>query len=162
MSNPGTPVNIGIDEAARQAIADGLSRLLADTYTLYLMTHNFHWNVTGPFFHDLHQLFEEQYTELAEAVDEIAERIRTLGFPAPGTYSAYQKLSSIREVEGVPSAEEMVRHLVHANETVVRTAREILPIAQQAKDESTAALIADRMVVHEKAAWMLRSFLERP
>lgn len=155
-----SPVNIGIDETARQGIAEGLSRLLADSYTLYLMTHNFHWNVTGPFFRDLHLMFEEQYTELAQAVDVIAERIRTLGFPAPGTYKAFSDLSSIREVDGVPSAEEMVQLLVQSNETVVRTAREILPAAQQANDESTASLIADRMVIHEKTAWMLRSFLD--
>lgn len=156
-----SPVNIGIDETARQEIAEGLSRLLADSYTLYMMTHNFHWNVTGPFFRDLHLLFEEQYTDLAEAVDVIAERIRTLGFPAPGTYKAFSEMSSIREVDGVPSAEEMVRILVEGNEAVVRTAREVLPSAQRANDESTDSLIADRMNVHEKSAWMLRSFLDQ-
>lgn len=155
-----SPVNIGIDATARQEIAEGLSRLLADSYTLYLMTHNFHWNVTGPFFRDLHLMFEEQYTELANAVDVIAERIRTLGFPAPGTYNAFAELSSIREVDGVPSAEEMVQLLVEGNESVVRTAREILPAAQDANDESTDSLIADRMVIHEKTAWMLRSVLD--
>lgn len=154
-------VNIGIDPESRKKIAGGLSRLLADTYTLYLMTHNFHWNVTGPFFRDLHLMFEEQYNELALAVDAIAERIRSLGHPAPGTYAAYAKLSSIKEVEGVPSAEEMVALLVQGNEAVVRTAREILPAAQEAGDESTASLISDRMVIHEKTAWMLRSVLER-
>lgn len=153
-------VNIGIDAESRQEIANGVSRLLADSYTLYLMTHNFHWNVTGPFFRDLHLMFEEQYTELATAVDVIAERIRTLGVPAPGTYAEFSRLSSIDEISGVPKAEEMVRHLVAANEAVVRTAREILPIAQDANDESTASLIADRMVIHEKTAWMLRSFLD--
>ena len=154
-------VNIGIDADSRKSIADGVARLLADSYTLYLMTHNFHWNVTGPFFRDLHLMFEEQYTELATAVDLIAERIRTLGFPAPGTYKAYVELSSIKEVDGVPSAERMVQHLVEANEAVVRTARSILPLAQEADDESTASLIADRMVNHEKTAWMLRSLLEK-
>lgn len=154
-------VNIGIDADERKIIADGLARLLADTYTLYLMTHNFHWNVTGPFFRDLHLMFEEQYTELATAVDLIAERIRTLGFPAPGTYKQYANLSSIKETEGVPSAENMVQRLVEGNEAVVRTARSVLPQAQQADDESTASLLADRMVVHEKTAWMLRSFLQK-
>ena len=153
-------VNIGINVEARQAIADGVSRLLADSYTLYLMTHNFHWNVTGPFFRDLHLMFEEQYSELAIGVDVIAERIRTLGIAAPGTYTDFARLSSIEEINGVPKAEVMVQYLVSANETVVRTAREILPIAQEANDESTASLIADRMVVHEKTAWMLRSFLD--
>lgn len=156
-----TVVNIGIDEKARKEIADGLSYLLADTYTLYLMTHNFHWNVTGPFFNDLHKMFEAQYTELAEAVDLIAERIRTLGFPAPGTYKAYAKLSSIEEHDEVPGAEDMVSLLVKGNEAVVRTARSVLPIAQDSRDESTVTLVADRMVVHEKTAWMLRSFLEK-
>lgn len=154
-------VNIGIEAPARKEIADGLSYLLADTYTLYLMTHNFHWNVTGPFFRELHLMFEEQYTELAAAVDLIAERIRTLGFPAPGSYKAFARLGSIEEHEDVPSAEEMVRFLVEGNESVVRTARSVLPMAQDVNDESTVTLIADRMVVHEKTAWMLRSFLEK-
>ena len=160
MASQQQAVNIGIDATARKSIADGLSHLLADTYTLYLMTHNFHWNVTGPFFRDLHLMFEEQYNELALAVDAIAERIRTLGVPAPGTYAAFVRLSSIDEVEDVPKAEEMVQHLVNANEAVVRTARRILPSAQEAADESTVSLITDRMVIHEKTAWMLRSFLE--
>ncbi len=150
-------IDIGIDEEARKGIAEGLGELLADTYTLYLKTHNFHWNVVGPRFRELHLMFEEQYTELAVAVDDIAERIRTLGFPAPGTYSAYAKLSTIEETEGVPSAEEMIRILTEDNETVVRTARRILPSAQEVGDESTASLIADRMVIHEKTAWMIRS-----
>lgn len=154
-------VNIGIEAPARKEIADGLSYLLADTYTLYLMTHNFHWNVTGPFFRDLHLMFEEQYTELATAVDLIAERVRTLGFPAPGTYKAYAKLSSIEEHEDVPPAEVMVRLLVEGNEAVVRTARSVLPLAQEVHDESTVSLLADRMVIHEKTAWMLRSFLQK-
>ena len=152
-------INIGIDDAARAEIAGGLKRLLADTYTLYLMTHNYHWNVTGPRFRDLHLLWEEQYTELAVAVDDVAERIRTLGHPAPGTYREFASLTSIDEPAAVPDAEGMLRDLITAQETVVRTAREILPPAQDAGDESSASLIADRMVVHEKAAWMLRSLL---
>jgi starvation-inducible DNA-binding protein len=153
-------INIGINKDDRQTIAEGLGELLADTYTLYLKTHNFHWNVTGPRFRELHLMFEEQYTELATAVDDIAERIRTLGFPAPGTYADYSTLSAIEETPGVPQAEEMIAILTADNETVVRTARRVLPLAQQADDESTASLIADRMVVHEKTAWMIRSLLE--
>ena len=152
-------INIGIDDEARAAIAAGLKRLLADTYTLYLKTHNYHWNVTGPRFRDLHLLWEEQYTELAVAVDDVAERIRTLGHPAPGTYREFAGLTSIAEPDNVLDAEGMLRDLVEAQEAVVRTAREILPPAQGAGDESSASLIADRMVVHEKAAWMLRSLL---
>lgn len=152
-------VNIGIPEADRKAIADALSRLLADTYTLYLMTHNFHWNVTGPMFRTLHLMFEEQYTEMATAVDEIAERIRTLGYPAPGTYRDFGKLTSLKEPEGVPAAEDMIVKLVEGNEAVVRTCREALPLAQEGNDESTASLISDRLRVHEKTAWMLRSLL---
>jgi starvation-inducible DNA-binding protein len=153
------PVNIGLDESVREKIAKGLSKVLADTYTLYLQTHNFHWNVTGPHFRNLHLMFEEQYTELATAVDDIAERIRTLGFPAPGTYKAYAQLTDIAEVDDIPEAFEMVRLLAQANETVVRSCREILPAAQEADDESTASLLSDRMVIHEKTAWMLRSLL---
>lgn len=152
-------IDIGIDEAKRKLIAEGLGELLADTYTLYLKTHNFHWNITGPRFRELHLMFEEQYTELAVAVDDIAERIRTLGFPAPGTYSQFASLASIKETSGVPSANEMVQILTEDNESVVRTSRRILPSAQDVGDESTASLIADRMVVHEKTAWMLRSLL---
>lgn len=152
-------VNIGISEDTREQIAIGLGKVLADTYTLYLQTHNFHWNVTGPHFRDLHLMFEEQYTELATAVDDIAERIRTLGFPAPGTYRAYAKLTDIEEVDEIPEAFEMVRLLAQANETVVRSCRQLLPTAQEADDESTASLLSDRMVVHEKTAWMLRSLL---
>ena len=152
-------INIGIDEEARAEVAGGLKRLLADTYTLYLKTHNYHWNVTGPRFRDLHLLWEEQYTELAVAVDDVAERIRTLGHPAPGTYREFAALTSIEEPETVPDAESMLRDLVRAQETVVRTAREVLPPAQDAGDESSVSLIADRLVVHEKAAWMLRSLL---
>ncbi|MBO6825971.1 MAG: DNA starvation/stationary phase protection protein [Sneathiella sp.] len=152
-------INIGIDQGDMEKIADGLKHLLADSYTLYLQTHNFHWNVTGPKFRELHLMFEEQYTELATAVDEIAERIRTLGVVAPGTYQAFAKLSSIKEVEDVPEAEEMVRILTSAHETVVRTCRDALKLAQDADDESTAALVSDRMRIHEKTAWMLRSLL---
>ncbi|MFT6389429.1 MAG: starvation-inducible DNA-binding protein [Cellvibrionaceae bacterium] len=155
----GYQIDIGIDETERKAIAEGLGHLLADTYSLYLKTHNFHWNIVGPRFRELHLMFEEQYTELAVAVDDIAERIRALGFPAPGTYSQYAELSSIKETEGVPSADAMIRILTEDNEAVVRTARRILPSAQKVGDESTASLIADRMVVHEKTAWMIRSLL---
>ena len=153
-------IDIGISEQQRQAIADGLSRLLADTYTLYLKTHNFHWNVTGPMFNTLHLMFEQQYNELSLAVDAIAERIRALGFPAPGTYSAYAKLSSIKETEGVPSAEEMIQLLVEGQEAVARTARQIFPTVDEANDEPTADLLTQRMQVHEKTAWMLRSLLQ--
>lgn len=152
-------INIGIDSGDRAKIAGGLNRLLADTYTLYLKTHNYHWNVTGPRFRDLHLLFEEQYTELALAVDAVAERIRTLGYPAPGTYSEFAELSSIEEVAGTRPAEDMLTDLVTAHEIVVRTCRQVLPDAQDVADESTASLVADRMAVHEKAAWMLRSLL---
>lgn len=153
-------LNIGIDEASRAKIAEGLSRLLADTYTLYLKTHNFHWNVTGPMFQTLHLMFETQYTELALAVDLIAERIRALGYPAPGTYSEYVKLSSIPETPGVPKAKEMIRLLVEGQEAVVRTARSIFPVVEEVNDEPTADLLTQRMQVHEKTAWMLRSLLE--
>lgn len=152
-------VNIGIEQSDREAIVKGLSHLLADTYTLYLKTHNFHWNVTGPMFQSLHAMFEMQYTELALAVDAIAERIRTLGYPAPGSYSEYAELSSISETRGVPEAEEMIRLLVEANEAVVRTARSVFPAAEKASDESTVDLLAERMSIHEKTAWMLRSTL---
>lgn len=159
MTNP-APIDIGITETHRQQIAEGLGHVLADTYTLYLKTHNFHWNVVGPRFRELHLMFEEQYNELALAVDAIAERIRTLGFAAPGTYRAYAELATIEETEGVPDADTMIRILTQDNETVVRTARKILTIAQDANDESTASLISDRLVVHEKTAWMIRSLLD--
>lgn len=152
-------IDIGIPEAQRKEIADGLSRLLADTYTLYLQTHNFHWNVTGPQFQTLHLMFESQYTELAAAVDLIAERIRALGLPAPGTYSQYAELSSIKEVPGVPKAEEMIEILVRGQEAVVRTARSVFPAVEKVNDEPTADLLTQRMQVHEKTAWMLRSML---
>ncbi|MCZ7566633.1 MAG: DNA starvation/stationary phase protection protein [Burkholderiales bacterium] len=153
-------IDIGIGEKDRTKIAAGLSRVLADTYTLYLKTHNFHWNVTGPMFNTLHLMFEQQYNELALAVDAIAERIRALGHPAPGSYKAYAKLSSIVEADDVPSAEEMIAELVKGNETVAKTARSVFPAAEKASDESTADLLTQRMQVHEKTAWMLRSMLE--
>jgi starvation-inducible DNA-binding protein len=153
-------VNIGIEADARQEIAEGLSRLLADTYTLYLKTHYFHWNVTGPMFQTLHLMFETQYTELALAVDLIAERIRALGFPAPGSYTQYAKLSSIPETTTVPKAEEMIKLLVEGQEAVCRTARSIFPIIEKVSDEPTADLLTQRLQLHEKTAWMLRSLLD--
>ncbi|MBF2089826.1 MAG: DNA starvation/stationary phase protection protein [Synechococcales cyanobacterium K32_A2020_035] len=153
------PINIGMAENERREIAQGLSKLLADTYTLYLKTHNFHWNVTGPMFRTLHLMFEEQYNELALAVDLIAERIRALGFPAPGTYKEFAALSSIGEEDGVPSAEDMIRKLVEGQEAVVCTARSLFATVDQANDEPTADLLTQRMQVHEKTAWMLRSLL---
>ena len=152
-------IEIGIDEAQREQIADGLSHLLADSYTLYLKTHNYHWNVTGPLFNTLHTLFEEQYVELAAAVDEIAERIRALGVLAPGSYSAFADMTSIDEETGHPSAEDMIANLVKGQEAVVRTARKALPAAQDAGDEPTVDLLTQRMQIHEKNAWMLRSML---
>jgi starvation-inducible DNA-binding protein len=150
-------INIGINKSDRSDISDGLKKLLADSYTLYLQTHNFHWNVTGPQFRELHLMFEEQYNELWTAVDEIAERIRTLGFPAPGTYAEFSRLSSIEEVEGVPAAQDMVTILTAGHERVVQTARQVLKTAQNADDESSASLVSDRMRIHEKTAWMLRA-----
>lgn len=152
-------IDIGIEESQRQKIAEGLSRVLADTYSLYLKTHAFHWNVTGPQFQTLHTLFETQYTELATAIDEVAERIRALGVFAPGSYSQFAKLSSVKEETGVPSAEEMIRQLVQDNETVVRTLRSVIPLAEAGQDEATADLLVGRMRIHEKTAWMLRSLL---
>ncbi len=156
----GQPINIGISEADRQTIVDGLSRLLADSYTLYLQTHNFHWNVTGPMFNTLHTMFMTQYTEQWGALDLIAERIRALGFPAPGTYAEYARLSSVKEVTGVPKAMEMVRILVDAQEATARTARSLFPVVEAANDQPTSDLITQRLDVHEKTAWMLRSLLE--
>ncbi|MEQ8442292.1 MAG: Dps family protein [Alphaproteobacteria bacterium] len=152
-------IDIGIPEKDRKAIADGLSHVLADSYTLYLKTHNFHWNVTGPMFNTLHLMFEQQYNELALAVDEIAERIRALGEKAPGTYAAFAKLTEIEEEEGTPDAEEMIRQLVRGHETVARTARSVFPTAEAGSDEPTADLLTQRLQVHEKTAWMLRSML---
>jgi starvation-inducible DNA-binding protein len=153
-------INIGISPEDRKAIADGLSRLLADSYTLYLKTHNFHWNVKGPMFQTLHLLFETQYLELALAVDMVAERIRALDYPAPGTYAEFVKLSSIAEPKGVPKATAMIQELVAGQEAVVRTARSIFPLVDKVGDEATADLLTQRMQLHEKNAWMLRSLLE--
>lgn len=153
-------INIGIDQEDRENIAKGLSKVLADSYTLYLKTHNYHWNVTGPMFNTLHLMFEGQYTELAAAVDEIAERIRALGVFAPGSYKAFAALTEIQEENDVPSAEEMIEQLVIGQETVARTAREVFKLAEQASDEPTADLLTQRMQIHEKNAWMLRSMLD--
>lgn len=153
-------INISIKKADREKIGEGLSRLLADSYTLYLKTHNFHWNVTGPMFSTLHNLFETHYMELATAVDEIAERIRALGVNAPGSYKQFAELSSIEEETGTPNAEHMIRQLVEGQETVVRTARSIFPLVDGANDEPSADLLTQRMQIHEKNAWMLRSLLE--
>jgi starvation-inducible DNA-binding protein len=152
-------INIGINQKDREEITAGLSRLLADSYTLYLKTHNYHWNVEGPLFNTLHLMFEQQYTELATAVDTIAERIRALGEPAPGSYAAFSKLSTIDEEESVPAAEAMIANLVKGQEAVVRTARSIFPPVERANDEPTADLLTQRMQIHEKNAWMLRSML---
>ncbi|NLY27783.1 MAG: DNA starvation/stationary phase protection protein [Alcaligenaceae bacterium] len=153
-------IDIGIPEADRKKIAEGLSALLADSYALYLMTHNFHWNVTGPQFNSLHNMFMIQYTEQWNALDTIAERIRSLGFPAPGTYKEFTKLASIQEVEGVPKATDMIRYLVMAQEATARTARKVFPIAEEANDQPTADILTQRIDVHQKTAWMLRSLLE--
>ncbi len=152
-------IDIGIAPKQRKEIAAGLSRLLADSYTLYLKTHNYHWNVTGPQFNTLHLMFEQQYTELATAVDEIAERIRALGEPAPGSYKQFAKLTRIEEEDKVPDAETMLRQLVIGQETIVRTAREMFPVVDKAADEPTADLLTQRMQIHEKNAWMMRSML---
>jgi starvation-inducible DNA-binding protein len=156
----GVRIDIGIGDKARAEIARGLSALLADSYTLYLMTHNFHWNVTGPDFNSLHAMFMAQYTEQWNALDVIAERIRALGHPAPGTYREFVKLASIKEVEGVPRAMDMVRHLVAAQEATARTARKLFPVVEAANDQPTMDVLTQRLVVHEKTAWMLRSLLE--
>lgn len=153
-------IEIGIDPSDRESIADGLANLLADTYTLYLKTQSFHWNVTGPMFRALHEMFEEQYTELAGAVDLIAERIRALGHNAPGSFSQFMKLASVQEESGSPAAEEMVRQLVSGHEAVVRTARNAFTTSEEAEDQVTMDMLTERMQVHEKAAWMLRSLLQ--
>ena len=153
-------VNIGIDAEHRQQVAKTLSKVLADTYTLYLETHNYHWNVTGRMFQTLHLMFEQQYNELWLAVDLIAERIRALGFPAPGTYGELARLTSIEEHEGVPKAEEMIRHLIEGHEATERTVRTAFKLAETAGDQSTCDLLTQRLQVHEKTAWMLRSLLE--
>ncbi|WP_036666490.1 Dps family protein [Paludibacterium yongneupense] len=154
-------MDIGINEQDRRQIVQGLSRLLADSYTLYLKTHNFHWNVTGPMFQTLHLMFEQQYTELSLAVDLIAERIRALGHPAPGSYAEFARLTSIEEASGVPRAEDMIRQLVEGHETLCRTARSLFPDVDRAADEPSADLLTQRLQVHEKTAWMLRSLLEK-
>ena len=153
-------INIGINEKDRKKIAEGLSRVLADTYTLYLKTHNFHWNVTGPMFQTLHLMFMTQYNEIWMAVDLVAERIRALGYPAPGSYKEFAALTSIKDSSGTVSAKEMIRQLVAGQEAVVRTAREVLPVADKAGDQPTVDLLSARMEVHEENAWMLRSLLE--
>ena len=154
-------IDTGISAKNRAAIAQGLSRLLADTYVLYLKTHSFHWNVEGPMFQTLHQMFMEQYTETWNAIDLVAERIRSLGHYAPGTYAEYNKLARIKETPGVPKAEQMVRLLIEGQEAIVKTAREVLPIAEKADDQPTLDLLTQRMQVHEKNAWMLRSLLKK-
>lgn len=154
-------LNIGIPKESRKRIAEGLSRLLADSYSLYLKTHNFHWNVTGPQFNSLHQMFMEQYTEIWNAIDDIAERIRALGFFAPGTYSEFSKLTSIKEAKGVPKATKMVQELIDGHEAVARTAREVFPACEEGHDEASLDLLTTRIQIHEKTAWMLRSTLEK-
>jgi starvation-inducible DNA-binding protein len=160
MNAKSVKIDIGLSEESRAEIATGLSGLLADSYTLYLMTHKFHWNVKGPMFNSLHQMFMEQYTEQWSALDLVAERIRALGYPAPGTYAEFAKLATIKEVDGVPKAMDMVRHLVSAQEATARTARKLLPLVDKADDQPTADLLTQRLDVHEKTAWMLRSLLE--
>jgi len=161
MAKNGDSLNIGISAANRKSIASGLSRVLADTYTLYLKTHNYHWNVTGPQFNDLHAMFMGQYTELWNSVDLIAERIRSLGHAAPGTYKSFAALSSIKEEEGVPSATKMLKNLLAGHETVARTCRDAFPAAEKASDQPTMDLLTQRLQVHEKTAWMLRSILDQ-
>jgi starvation-inducible DNA-binding protein len=159
-NNKPLTINIGLSEKDREKIAHGLSRMLADTYTLYLKTHNFHWNVTGPMFQTLHLMFMTQYNESWLAVDSLAERIRALGYPAPGSYKQFAGLTSIKESDGVPNAREMIRELVEGQEAVVRTARAVFPLAEKAGDQATADLLTQRMMIHEQNAWMLRSLLE--
>ena len=154
------PIDVGISDGDRKAIAAGLSRFLADTYTLYLKTHNFHWNVTGPMFQTLHLMFETHYNELWLATDLIAERIRALGAPAPATYTEFSLLSSIKEQQGHVEAEQMIRLLVEGHQAVIRTARSVFPVAEKAQDQVTIDLLTQRMQIHEKTAWMLRSLLE--
>jgi starvation-inducible DNA-binding protein len=154
-------MDTGISAKDRNAIAGGLSRLLADTYILYLKTHNFHWNVEGPMFQTLHQMFMDQYTEAWNAIDQIAERIRALGHYAPGSYKQYLSLASVKEAEGVPRAEQMVRQLIAGQEAVARTARSVLPLAEGANDQPTLDLLTQRLNIHEKNAWMLRSLLKK-
>ena len=160
MGKKNASINIGMSDSDRAKIAEGLSALLADSYTLYMMTHNFHWNVTGPRFNDLHNMFMGQYTEQWNALDTIAERIRALGHPAPGTYKEFVKLASIKEIDGVPKAADMVRHLMEAQEATARTARKLFPVVDAANDQPTADLLTQRMDIHEKTAWMLRSLMD--
>ena len=160
MGKKNASINIGMSDSDRAKIVDGLSALLADSFTLYMMTHNFHWNVTGPRFNDLHNMFMGQYTEQWNALDTIAERIRALGHPAPGTYKEFVKLASIKEIDGVPKAADMVRHLMEAQEATARTARKLFPVVDAANDQPTADLLTQRLEIHEKTAWMLRSLLE--
>jgi len=152
-------IDIGIPDASRKEISEGLSHFLADTYSLYLKTHNYHWNVTGPMFQTLHLMFEQHYNELALAVDSVAERIRALGYPAPGTYAQYSKLTKIKEEDHIPSAHDMIKNLVHGHETVAKTARSIFPAAEKGSDEATLDLLTQRIQLHEKTAWMLRSLI---
>jgi starvation-inducible DNA-binding protein len=154
-------MDTGISAKDRGAIAGGLSRLLADTYVLYLKTHSFHWNVEGPMFQTLHQMFMDQYTEAWNAIDLVAERIRALGHYAPGSYKQYVKLAAVKETDGVPRAEQMVRQLIEGQETVARTARAVLPLAEKANDQPTLDLLTQRLNIHEKNAWMLRSLLKK-
>ena len=160
MGKKNASINIGMSDSDRAKIAEGLSALLADSYTLYMMTHNFHWNVTGPRFNDLHNMFMGQYTEQWNALDTIAERIRALGHPAPGTYKEFVKLASIKEIDGVPKAADMVRHLMEAQEATARTARKLFPVVEAANDQPTADLLTQRMDIHENPAWMLRSLMD--
>lgn len=153
-------IDIGISESDRETLADGLSHLLADTYTLYLKTHNFHWNVTGPMFQTLHLMFEQHYNEMWMAVDQIAERIRALGHRAPGSYASFSRLSSIPDTDDAPAAKDMIALLIEGHESVIRTARGLIPVANGANDDSTADLATQRLQIHEKTAWMLRSLLE--
>lgn len=153
-------IDIGIPEKSRKEISEGVSRLLADTYTLYLKTHSYHWNVTGPMFNTLHLMFETHYNELALAVDNIAERIRALGYPAPGSYSQFAELATVKEARGVPSAQDMIKDLVLSHEQVAKTSRSIFPAAEGGNDEATLDLLTQRIQIHEKTAWMLRSMLE--
>ncbi|MBP2301641.1 Dps family protein [Azospirillum picis] len=153
-------IDIGISDADRKSIADGLSKVLADTFALYVKTHSFHWNVTGPMFNTLHTMFMDQYTELWNALDEIAERIRALGYPAPGSFSQFAELATIKEEAGVPKANDMIRQLVEGHEAAARTIRGVFPLAEEGSDEPTADLLTQRLQIHDKTAWMLRSLLE--
>ena len=153
-------IQIGISKDHRQQVSRALSCLLADTYTLYLKTQNYHWNITGPLFHTLHLMFEDQYTDLSRAVDLVAERIRALGFYAPGSYKQFQKLSSLEEDDGVPKGMDMIKNLMKGHETLIQTARKVLAPARAAEDEATLDLLTQRIQTHEKISWMLRSLLE--